>query len=358
MSAEKSFPAAAGENHVITASQCRERPPVWLVQRVLEKGAVAAIAGPPGSGKSFLSLDFAAHVGAGRTWFGRKTIRGAVVYIAAEAPASVERRLALLRRLKFGSADLPVLVEKWSALLGDPEQAESAREYIESLVEEARRRFGLDVVLIVVDTVAASMGGGAENAEGMQRLVTHANILAVKTGAAVALVHHPNSSGGALRGHSSLLGTLSHGLQIELRGSVRIVKSFKQRDAEKGGLFSFRLAEHQLLEPDNFGDFSTSCVVEEVEGGDIPVPSPSPSTRDRLCDEILAVLKRQGPNGESVAFADIKAECSKVGLPQGKSQDAVRKALQRAIELLKSQGEIVSNARGCYALSWRHLEEA
>lgn len=226
MSAEKSSSAAAGEIHVITASECRERPPLWLVQRVLEKGAVAAVAGPPGSGKSSALLDFAAHVSARRTWVGRTTVRGAVRYIAAEAPTSVERRVALLRRLKLGGADLLILVEKWPTLLGDPEHAESAREYIESLVEEARRRFGRDVVLIVIDSVAASMGGGTENAEGILRLVSHANIPAVKTGAAVALVHHANSSGGTLRGHSSLRGTLSHGLQIELRGSVRIVNAF------------------------------------------------------------------------------------------------------------------------------------
>ena len=45
-----------------------------------------------------------AHVAAGLPWFGRRVSQGAVLYIAAERAALVERRMAALR-LHHGIAD-------------------------------------------------------------------------------------------------------------------------------------------------------------------------------------------------------------------------------------------------------------
>ena len=134
------------------------------------------------------------------------------------------------------------------------------------------------VALVIVDTIAASMGTGNENLDGMQRLVGAANMLAAGTGVAVILNHHPNTTGGSLRGHSSLRGTVSHGFEIKVQGDVRVLTGFKQRDAESGRLLAYRLSVHDLGTTDNFGDRAKSCVVEECE---VPAEESQADDRER-----------------------------------------------------------------------------
>ena len=85
----------------VKLSECVERGPRWLIQGLIEQGAVTAVTGEPGSGKTFLLVDLALHVASGRSWFGRKVEKGVVIYIAAEAAESTQRRAALVRRVKF-----------------------------------------------------------------------------------------------------------------------------------------------------------------------------------------------------------------------------------------------------------------
>ena len=61
---------------------------LWLVHDYLGAGELSCIFGPPGSGKSVLAGDLAAHVAAGRFWFGRRVQQGGVLYVAIERAAS------------------------------------------------------------------------------------------------------------------------------------------------------------------------------------------------------------------------------------------------------------------------------
>ena len=70
---------------------------LWLVHDYLGDAELSCIFGPPGSGKSVLAGDLAAHVAAGRPWFGRRVQQGAVLYVAIERAALVKRRLAAFR---------------------------------------------------------------------------------------------------------------------------------------------------------------------------------------------------------------------------------------------------------------------
>ena len=65
----------------------------------------------PGSGKTFVSMEMACHVGAGERWRGRRTRRGVVLYVAAESARSyIENRFSALKRERPELAEADVLV--------------------------------------------------------------------------------------------------------------------------------------------------------------------------------------------------------------------------------------------------------
>jgi len=324
----------------VKLDECAERGPVWLVQGLIEQGAVTAVTGEPGSAKSFLLVDMALHVAANRDWFGRKVERGAVLYIASEAAESVQRRAALARRVKFGNETLPVEIVTEPVLLGDEIHSATDREALERLIDSVAADYHLPVALVILDTIAASMGTGNENLDGMQRLVGAANMLAARTGVAVILNHHPNAGGGTLRGHSSLRGTVSHGFQIEVKGDVRIFTAFKQRDAESGRLFAYRLGVYDLEKPDNFGDRATSCVIEAAE-----IPADDGKTDDhdntKLLLAVQAIFTEKASAGGLLRFGEIFDHCTAAcDFLVDKSADASRKALGRALKTLSEAGVI------------------
>ena len=55
-----------------------------LVKGLMNAQSMTVIYGASGVGKTFLSLDLAFHIAAGLPWQGRRTLKGLVVYVAAE----------------------------------------------------------------------------------------------------------------------------------------------------------------------------------------------------------------------------------------------------------------------------------
>ena len=80
-----------------------------LVQDFLGAGELSCMFGPPGSAKSVLAGDLAAHIPQGQNWFDRRTMQGGVLFIEAERAALVKRRFAAFR-LYYGLVDLPLAV--------------------------------------------------------------------------------------------------------------------------------------------------------------------------------------------------------------------------------------------------------
>ena len=67
--------------------------PDELLEGIFVCGDSSVVYGDSNSGKTFFIIDQACSIARGVDWFGRKTEQGTVIYLAAESPSSVCRRL-------------------------------------------------------------------------------------------------------------------------------------------------------------------------------------------------------------------------------------------------------------------------
>src|SRR3954453_7378978 len=108
--------------------------------------------GESGSGKPFVALHLPCHVAAGMPWRGMDVEQGVVVYVAAEAPESVQRRVwAWKRHHDVEHLPLVVVTSNVDLLNGDTEA-------LLELISDLRERHGR-IALVVIDTLARAMTG-------------------------------------------------------------------------------------------------------------------------------------------------------------------------------------------------------
>jgi hypothetical protein len=249
-----------------------------LVDGLLPLTGLTVLYGESGSGKTFFCLDLACHVAAGMPWRDLDVEAGVVVYVAAESPASVKRRLWAWRE-HHGVDHAPVLVIQASVdlLNGD---AEALAERLAELRAEHGR-----IALVVVDTLARAMHGSENDPRDMGQFVASCGLLGEAAEAHVMVVHHSgkDQTRGA-RGHSSLRAASDVELEVTRDGDVRSMRVSKNRDGEDGQTFGFRL-ETVELGTNARGKVVTTCVA-------VPADTPAGKKKEApLSDNQAMTLK-------------------------------------------------------------------
>lgn len=304
-----------------------------IVQNVFEAGSVAVIAGAPNTGKTFLAVHLAVHMAAGEAWFGCKVSGGPVLYVAAEAPGSVKTRARLAASKEFAAKRLPFYVMSSAPGLGSEIDSPGDTQRLIATIRAVSAIEGIDVKLVIIDTVASVLADGEENADGMLRLAGAAKFIATQTGAAVALVHHPSKSDPtSLRGHSSLAAAVDTIILLttDENTGIRTATLTKSRDSAAGRQFFFNLAPVALPTLDCFGDPRTSCIV-------VPVAVPESQRRrpsGKAQEQLLAELERRHRTGET--HWD-EATARKAGHDLGMHRNSIPKALKG----LRSAGFVI-----------------
>jgi hypothetical protein len=267
-----------------------------IVQGLYGGSTVIAMVGTPGAGKTALGVDHGEHLAANAAWFGLKVSGGPVVYFAPEAPGSVIMRAKAAATRKFPGRRLPFYVTTGTPELGGEITSALDAERIIATIGQVESMEGTHVKLVQIDTLASCLGNGDENGEGMIRLVGASKFIALTTGCAVMLIHHPSkgdSSG--LRGHGSLAGACDTILTIaadEVSG-IRTATLIKSRDSATGLQFCYTLEQVMLPERDSFGDPRTTIVVKSAE---IRQSRPRPTGKRQQA--LLADLERRYRSGE------------------------------------------------------------
>ena len=169
------------------ADQIEIRPPDWLLRGMLERDTLAMVFGDPGSGKSFLSIDWACRIATGTPWRGHAVPGGPVVYIAGEGQQGFGRRIRaweVFNDVKLDGAPLFV-----APAVGITD-SESLNELVVAIEEQAG-----PPALIVLDTLARCFGGGDENStQDMGLFVAACDDLRKRFGCTVLVVHHSGHS--------------------------------------------------------------------------------------------------------------------------------------------------------------------
>ena len=323
LSGDRGKPPKPQGFEVLALDELKEPELPEIVQRLYGAAHVLAVVGVPNCGKTALSLDHGLSIAANETWFGLKVSGGPVIYFASEAPGSVIMRARAASSRKYPGRRLPFYIAMGTPGLGGDLTSLIDAERIIRTIRDVESIEGDPVKLIQIDTLASCLGNGEENGEGMIRLVAAAKHIAITSGCAVMLIHHPSKAdASSLRGHGSLAAACDTIITItsdEISG-IRTATLVKSRDSATGLKFCYTLEPVALPEPDSFGDSRTTIVVKAANIGESK-PRPTGARQQTL----LAELERQyrtGVHGWSEAV--IREAGRTLGIKAQSVRDAIR----------------------------------
>jgi hypothetical protein len=214
----------------------------WLVDDVLPRGTMVMVYGRGGCGKTYLLASTAIGIASGR-WFGHEAEKGAVLYCAFERPEDTEDRFAALRD-RFKLSGLPLALIKLPGRRLD----EAATAEIIATAKQLSAATNLPVRGVMIDTVAAALGGGREDDEGLGQLRAAGERIHAETGGMVFWAHHEGKAdNNGPRGHTTLSDACLVWWRVEEReNGARVVHVDKaNRGPVHVPLFAFNLVPFQ-----------------------------------------------------------------------------------------------------------------
>lgn len=306
----------------------------WRIKKVLPETGLAAVFGGTGSGKSFLVIDMAQAIAAGRPWFGYRSKPCNVLYCAFEGEGGISGRISAYR-IRHGetAANIRYLVQPFNLLesvdVGDLAQAMKAN--------------GQSTQVVILDTLNRATPGADENdSKSMGQIISAAKQLQTLVGGLVVLVHHTGKDASkGLRGHSSLFAALDAAIEVRRDGDRREWMIAKCKDGEDGASHPFEL-EVVELEYDQDDECISSCTVHPMQDitNLVKKTIPPKSGNQRVAWDVLGEEFRKAQN--------FRAEGAPATLPPGRPwirlEDAINKTRIRLVCEPKRQTERAQRA--------------
>jgi hypothetical protein len=297
----------------------------WLVKGLLPRHGVGAFFGAKSAFKSFAAQDLAMHVACGWNWAGRRVMQAPVVYIAAEGAGGLRKRKAgfELHHAEHLPGIVPFHLIATAPNLG---QGTADLEALTEAVAKANVKPGL----IVIDTLAQTLGSAEENGAGMIQLIANATALSERFACLVLLVHHSGlTETDRLRGHSSLGCALDALVFFEPKEgalAARLTVQKLKEEADRNVALDLQLLR-VVIAKDCDGDEISTLIVDSIRDGEAaePAPKKTQSQAKVVCDEFVTVYDfladgkphLPGLDGRSsvikVSVKDIRAELQNRG---------------------------------------------
>lgn len=327
----------------------------YLIKGVINYGDYVVVYGPSGDGKTFFTIDLALHIASGTPWRGKRVKQFMVVYVAAEAGHSIERRFAAARDAKQLKYNTPLMYLPTGPNLMDEVESAELISDLSKLKNIALQR-GTRLGLVVFDTLARSMPGGDENsAQDMGKIVEIGNRIRKETGAATLIVHHSgkDTSKGA-RGNSALRS----GADAEIAVIQKVAKVEKSRDGSGMGEYPFNLKVVELG-MDNDGDLVTTCIVETSDQPALQKAKGPTGTNQKVVFDVLReliVLQGKPMPGTSALPAGIRAVNTevlfKIAIDKFPGIEGFRARAKISDALLRMQAAELVGVHGDYVWIW------
>jgi hypothetical protein len=249
----------------------KDEPVQWLIQDVIPEKSFVALYGPPASFKSFIAMDIAECIASGRPWLGKEINgTGPVLYIAGEGHGGIGARIAAIKQHHNTPDEAQVYVVRSQINLRS-----SVDDFTNLIlaIDELVQGLGVDLRMIVIDTLARAFGGGNENSsDDMGAFIQATGKIQNRYKCSLMLLHHAGKdTTKGLRGHSSLLGAVD--TQMEIMRFPETTKGLilmsKQKDGEDGQRYGFEAITVDIDRSDLGLENGSSLVIEASEVGDM-----------------------------------------------------------------------------------------
>ncbi len=300
-------PASSSGNYkLLTGNDLRAMPPVkWRVKGIFPYEGLTAIYGPSASGKSFLGFDAGIAISEGNDWFGIRTTKSTVIYVALEGESGFKNRVAAweLENRRTLPANMFMVMQPFQ--ITNPTN-----------VNELTASIPMGSV-VFVDTLNRAAPTSDENSsKEMGEILQACKWLQGQICGLVVLVHHTgkDTTKGA-RGHSSFFAALDGAIEVQKSNGKRSWSIAKAKDGQDGKDFPFNLKVHNLG-ADSDGDPITSCTVERALPNIFVKPPPKGAKQQAAFDSLKLHVK--GLTNPSLGIAG-----SPPGMPCMKFEDAV-----------------------------------
>lgn len=321
-------------------------PPQYLVKRLLGPSEVTVLFGQSGHFKSVIAVDLAMSVASGKPFHGTRTRKAGVLYVAGEGHGGLRKRIrAWLLANGFSTAsEQPAIyvTDAGADLIGNPAQ-------LRATVEHATKTLGVNVELIVLDTLAANFGQGDENHAGDMALAV-GNAKQAAPGAAVLLIHHTGHGQEAReRGSYALVAAADYRLlaqydEVSQRVDVKFLKVKEDERPEPLG-FSWRRVCLEWRDAD--GEELSSVVLERVTSGTEVIGRGSLGKNQQLALRVLQRLyglreryhRQQGEPQEEAAvlLPAWRSEVQKAGMERNRFAEAFDGLLEKGCISVEGQ---------------------
>lgn len=296
-------------------------PPKWLIEGLFEDESLVMLAGPSGSFKSFLLIDWLLCMAVGRQWNGRKTVKCKVAYALGEGKSSLLKRIqAWIKYNELSDAEMNELQTNFRVTFDVPQLASKAS--VDNMLADIEQEgFAPDV--IAVDTFARSLVGLDENdAKDTGLWIEQADRLR-QLGYAVLFLHHTKKNtefGIQYRGSSAIIGAMDTGMTLARTENTCTLTITKQKDHDEGAPMRFRRVMVGM------GSAADSCVLVQERGIDDRF-SEEAVERERQIDEHVAELLEDGDYESDRARA--RELAARTGLTESAAQGRIKRAVRR-----------------------------
>lgn len=215
--------------------------PEPLISDMLYRDSLARIFGAPGSAKSFLALDLALSIAAGRFWDGTKLTSEPVVYVMAEGQrVNGDRAEAWISKNRVQAEDID---DKFITVPDAVLLTEIAAAPLIALVAEVRP------ALVVLDTKNAMMIGEENSATDFATLRRVLDQIRKAADCCVVLVDHTGHEGNRARGSSAGTAAMDTEIRVikddESKPALVMAEVTRDKAGEAGTEWAWRLVpEH------------------------------------------------------------------------------------------------------------------